>query len=86
MSYSESKDKLIKLFECGDDAAALHFSLFSYDNGPTKLQMTRMFTKRDETKGYGKAGRLTLKEMKYLRQNIDDMILIMEDQQGETTK
>lgn len=79
MGYSESKDKLVKLYECGDDDTALHFSLFSYDNGPTKLQMTRMFSKKDGTKGYGKAGRLSLSEMKYLRHYIDEIILLMEE-------
>jgi len=79
LSYSESKDKMIKLYECGDENASLQFSLFSYDNGPIKLQMTRSFKKRDNTQGYGKAGRLTLSEMKYLKDHLDDMIMIAKE-------
>lgn len=81
MGYSENKDKLIKLYECGDENNALHFSLFSYDNGPIKLQITRMFTKKDQTKGYGKAGRLNKDELKFLRHYVNDMIAIIEDQE-----
>ena len=79
MAYSESKDKLIKLFEYGDEEnGALHFSLFSYDEGPPKLQITRMFKKKDGTHGYGKSGRLTKEELIYLKDNIDKIIEIME--------
>jgi len=78
LAYSEKDDKLIKLFEFGDEDAALHFSIFSYDGGPRKIQMTRMFKKKDNTQGYGKAGRMTIEEMKYLRDNLDEIISVME--------
>ena len=48
-----------------------------------KVQMTRTFKKKDGTQGYGKAGRLTLQEMKFLRHHINDMIILIENHEGE---
>ncbi len=79
MGYSEKKDKLLKLFECGDtdNGGSLQIAIFSYDGGPAKLQMTRSFLKKDGSYGYGKAGRLTIEEFIFLQDNSEEIIKIM---------
>lgn len=77
--YDANKDKLIKLFEMEDEnkKKSLLFSIFSYDNGSPKLGFSRTFKKKDETLGYGALGRVTIEELEYLKNNIDEMIKIM---------
>jgi len=79
--YDQKKDKVHGLLEMiGDDGnKALQFSVHTYNNGPPKLQIIRRFLKRDETFGYGNSGRLTIEEIKWLKENIDRIISIMEE-------
>ena len=77
--YNQDKDKLIKMFEMKDTkGSSLLISIFSYDNGPKKLSMTRTYEKKDNTVGYANAGRLTLEEVNFLKNKLDDIIKEME--------
>lgn len=78
-SYSPDKDKLIKMFELKDDrGSSLMLSIFSYDNGPKKLSLSRSYLKKDGTVGYAQSGRLTLPEISFLKEKINDIITEME--------
>ena len=77
--YNQEKDKLIKMFEMIDSkGSSLLISIFSYDNGPKKLSMTRSYAKKDNTVGYSNAGRLNLEEVNFLKNKLDDIIKEME--------
>lgn len=83
MGYNQNKDKLIKLFERkveGENLklASLLLSVFQYNSGPPKLQVTRSFDKADGTIGYGKMGRLTIEEVEWIKENIDSIISVMQ--------
>ena len=77
--YDETKDKLLKLFEMKQEKSSLLFSVFSYDGGKPKIGMTRTYEKKDGTMGYGASGRLSLDEIKFLKENINKIIEIMEN-------
>jgi len=80
MAYDQSKDKLIKLFELKqDNNKSIQISIFSYNNGESKLQLHRSFQKVDGSFEYGKIGRMSLEEVKYLKDNIDDIVHLMEN-------
>jgi len=80
--WDPEKDVLIKLFEMnGENNKSLLMSLMKYDEGEIKLQITRSYVKKDETIGYGKMGRLSKKELIFLKNNIDEMLNIMESNQ-----
>ena len=76
--YDQNKDKLIKLFEMKKEKASLLCSVFSYDEGQPKLGFTRTFEKKDGTIGYGQLGRISLDELQFLKNNIEEMINVME--------
>jgi hypothetical protein len=77
-SYNQEKDKLIKLFEMKKDKGSLLVSIFSYDGGKAKLGFTRSFEKKDGSVGYGQLGRMTLDEIKFLKDNLDTIIDIID--------
>lgn len=77
MAYDQNKDKLIKLFEFKGDKNSFLVSIFSYDKGDPKLSMIRSYLKKDGTIGYSPVGRLNLREVTYLKENIDEIIKIM---------
>ena len=79
MGYNQDDDKLIKLFEFEYEKGSLQFSLFSYKGQKPKLQVHRMFEKKDGTMDYGKMGRLTLEEMNYFSSIIDEIMEITTD-------
>ena len=77
--YNQEKDVLIKLYELKNDkGSSLLMSIFSYDGGQKKLGMTRSFAKKDGTTGYSNSGRLSLEEVNFLKNNLDDIIKEME--------
>jgi len=78
MAYDQNKDKLIKLFELKHDKNSLLVSVFSYNNGDPKISIIRSYLKKDDTIGYSPSGRLNLEEVKFLKENIDEIIKIME--------
>jgi len=80
MAYKSDKDKLIKAFTLEGDKGSLDFQIFSYNEQPPKLQMTRSFTRKDGTVDYGKGGRLSLKEVLFLKDAIDEIIKAMKEE------
>lgn len=82
MSYDASKDKLIKLFELNQNEngkeKSLIISIFSFNNGPKKLQIHRSYMKSDGTTGYGQMGRLTKDEFRFLQNHSEQILEIME--------
>lgn len=77
--YDENKDVLIKLFELKQGKSSLLLSIFSYDKGQPKLGLTRSFEKKDSTIGYSNSGRLSIDEMIFLKDNIDEIIKLMKE-------
>ena len=77
MGYDQNRDKLIKLFEMKKEKGSLLCSIFSYDGGKPKLGFTRSFEKKDGTTGYGNLGRMTLDEIKFLEENLNEIVEIM---------
>lgn len=64
MAYDAAKDKEIKTWKHED---GLYVSLSQYNGGEPKVQIgPRAFKKTDGTEGFGKAGRLTLREFGWL--------------------
>lgn len=80
MAYQQEKDKLIKLFELKNNDSSLMLSIFSYDGGKAKLGFSRTFKKKDDTMGYSSIGRMSLDEIKFLKDNINEIIEIIEKQ------
>ena len=79
MAYDSNKDKQIHYFnlETGP-TSELCFSIRSYNGGKPKLQISRT---RDEN--FLKVGRLSLEEVEFLREIIDEMIDVMKTNQKE---
>lgn len=75
--YDQSKDKLLKLFELKKDKASVLCSVFSYDGGQPKLGMTRSYEQKDGTIGYSQIGRISLEEVTFLKEKLDEIIEIM---------
>ena len=75
--YDTDKDKLIKLFEYKKEKTSILLSIFSYDNGPLKLGITRSYEKKDGSIGYSSSGRLSKDEVEFIKENIDEIIEIM---------
>jgi len=74
VSYDSEKDVLIKMFEMKQDKESLQFSLMSYGNNEPKLQITRMFEKKDGSVGYSKAGRLSKNEIEFFLEHVEEML------------
>jgi len=71
VAYEKEKDKLIDHNELDlGEGKFLQVSLFSYNGGEPKLQISRRYTKQDGTVGYGNMGRLNKKELEWVREVI----------------
>jgi len=79
MAYNPNKDDMIKTFTLEKDGGTLDFQIFSYNHQAPKLQISRSFTRRDGTTDYGKGGRLSLDEVVFLKDNINEIIIAMEE-------
>ncbi len=79
MSYDEKKDDLIKLFEYQKEKGTLLFSVMKYADGEPKLQISRMYEKRSGETGYTSPGRLAVDELEFLKNNLDEIIELMEN-------
>lgn len=78
--YDQSKDKLIKLFEFKkDDKKSFLCSIFSYDGGIPKISFSKSYEKKDGTIAYSSNGRLTLDEIVFLKDNLEEIIGIMKE-------
>jgi len=80
--YDQNKDKLVKLFEMKKERVSLLCSIFSYDGGVPKVGFSRSFEKNDGSIGYSSLGRLTVDEIKFLKENIDEIINTMTNFHG----
>jgi len=77
MSYDQNDDKLLKFFETEYEKGSLQFSIFSYHGGEPKLQINRMYKKKDGTVGYAKPGRLSYDEVLFLFNISEEILEIM---------
>jgi hypothetical protein len=72
MAYESEKDKVLKQWE--SETTGLLVSINQYDNGEPKVQIgPRLYTKKDGTKGQGKAGRLSLEDLMWFFEIIDEV-------------
>jgi hypothetical protein len=71
--YDPEKDKVLKKWECGE--TGLMVSINRYGAGEAKLQIgPRVIIKQDGTKGRTvKAGRLTIEDVMWLYEVIDEV-------------
>ena len=80
MAYDPSKDKIIKEFFIDDETDnTLSAIVYSYNDGPKKLSITRTYEKNGETFYNGKLGRLTKDEVAWIADNIENIQNAMED-------
>ena len=70
--YNQDDDKLIKEF--GKDGVNVKIGIYSYKGAVPKLQLTRT----SETQNFMKLGRMSIDEVKFLRDNIDEIIESLE--------
>ena len=87
MQYDQQKDVVIKLFEMkqeGDNKSLL-ISVMAYNGGEPKLQITRMYKKKDETVGYGKMGRLDINELQFIKDYSDEILDTMKKWQTKNS-
>lgn len=77
MSYDDSKDKLIKLFEKTNGSGALLVAVMQYNDGDKKLQLSRTYEKKNGEIGYTKSGRLSQDEVQFLLDNGEEIIKLM---------
>jgi hypothetical protein len=72
MPYDASKDKLVKKWTC--DETGLVVSINQYDNGEPKVQIgPRLVAKKDGTHSQRKPGRLTMEDLLWLYDIIDEV-------------
>ena len=72
MGYEADKDRVLKQWLC--EATGLTVSINQYSDGEPKLQIgPRVFVKRDGTQSQRKAGRLSMEEVLWLYDIIDDV-------------
>ncbi len=77
MSYSSDKDNLVKAWEYEYEKGSLLFAIMEYNDGGPKLQMTRMYKKKDDEVGYAKVGRMNKEEVQFLIDNSKEMLEYM---------
>ena len=72
MAYDSAKDKILETWK--NDETGLTISIFRYGEGEAKLQIgPRTYTKRDGTKGTTKPGRLTIDDVLWLNEVIEEV-------------
>lgn len=72
MAFDTSKDKVLKQWEC--DETGLLISINRYGEGEAKIQIgPRMFVKKDGNKSQRKAGRLTMEDLIWIYEIIDEI-------------
>ena len=72
MPFDPSKDEIVKQWKC--DETGLVVSINRYNQGEAKVQIgPRVFTKKDGSESQRKAGRLTIEDILWLYDNIDDI-------------
>ncbi|MDY6971123.1 MAG: hypothetical protein SV775_02225 [Thermodesulfobacteriota bacterium] len=72
MAYDATKDRVLATWE--NDETGLAISIYRYGDGEAKLQVgPRTYTKRDGTKGTTKAGRLTIDDVLWLNEILEEV-------------
>ncbi len=73
MAFDPDKDKIIKKWQC--EETGLMVSINQYDRGEPKVQIgPRMLKKKDGSdRAPAKAGRLTMEDVLWLYENIDEI-------------
>lgn len=72
MPFDPSKDKILKKWKCDD--TGLVVTINQYAEGEPKLQIgPRMVMKKDGTESQRKAGRLTIEDLMWLYDIIDEV-------------
>ena len=72
MAFDPEKDKILKKWQC--DETGLVVSINQYGDGEPKVQIgPRIFTKKDGKESQRKAGRLTIEDVIWFYDIIDDV-------------
>jgi len=72
MAFDPEKDKILKKWRC--EETGLVISINQYGDGDPKLQIGPMvFVKKDGTESQRKAGRLSLEDLSWFYELIDDV-------------
>jgi hypothetical protein len=72
MVFDPEKDKILKKWRC--EETGLVISINQYGDGDPKLQIgPRVFAKKDGTESQRKAGRLSLEDLLWFYELIDDV-------------
>jgi hypothetical protein len=72
MPFEPEKDKVVKMWRCED--TGLVVSINRYNEGEPKVQIgPRVFTKKDGSESQRKAGRLSMEDVSWLYDVIDEI-------------
>jgi len=72
MPFDPEKDKVMKKWKC--EETGLVVSINQYDDGEPKVQIgPRVFTRKDGGESQRKAGRLTIEDLSWLYDIIDEV-------------
>ena len=72
MAYDSNKDRVLETWE--NSETGLNVSIYRYGDGDPKLQIgPRTYTKRDGAKGATKAGRLTIDDLLWIDEIMEDV-------------
>jgi hypothetical protein len=72
MAFDPEKDKILKKWQC--DETGLVISINQYGDGEPKVQIgPRIFTRKDGQESQRKAGRLTIEDVMWVYDIIDDV-------------
>ena len=72
MPFDPSKDEIVKKWKC--EETGLVVTINRYNQGEAKVQIgPRVFTKKDGSESQRKAGRLTIEDILWLYDNIDEI-------------
>lgn len=78
MAYDATKDQVLETWE--NEETGLIISINRYGEGDPKLQIgPRAYTKRDGSKGTTRAGRLTIDDLLWLSEILEDVKARMND-------
>jgi len=77
MAYDDSKDVMIKSFNMENNGYTLSLKIYSYNNSQPKLQIQRTRLENGSDR-FLKLGRLTLDEIKFIKESIDSIIETIE--------
>ena len=74
MAFDNNKDKILKAWEITGENDILRVGVYSYNGNEAKLQIgPRVVIKKDGSDGFRKAGRLTLEEVRVLKDLMADI-------------